>query len=366
MDTPALRIEPVACYKQPAYPTRDVLRHNPGLLKLLPKRWQKSAAVLVAVGIVAGLLYASRKVHQNSHVAPVFEHGDGVYQATFGCIAVTPPIFLSEDEARYAIAEEAKKAGISLLPTNHSITLRVPATNPYHSALYTGGGAKRLALDGGDPSRHLYYEYISIDDYTEWEVNPVISSRMIYGSAYPYAYRLSASAQALQQALSKTTEPGYVATFYDPILNKTEVPGECAHARLKSGVVVVPLLPLAEGLGLKVEERWERPNYKVAAGKMMMHINRDSYRFSVNGREHEFEYWSTGYSRSGPNIPLHQFCTIIGARQTWDRDNHTVTVTYPPTGKTLTFSVDGPLASKEALRAQVRDFITWLKAQGAI
>ncbi|OPZ85663.1 MAG: hypothetical protein BWY76_01319 [bacterium ADurb.Bin429] len=334
------------------------------MVRLLPKRWQKSGAVLAAVGIVAGLLYLSRKVENNLYIAPVFIHGDGIYHATFGCIAVTPPVFLSEDEARYVIYEEARKAGLSLLPTDHSIDVKVPATNPHNTALYSHGGAELLEVDGGDRARHIYYEYISNDDYSEWERDPVISPRFVHGSAYPYAYRMSSAAQALQKALANTDNTDFIATFYDPITSKTSTPGECAYARFESGVIVVPLLPLAEGLGLKVSKDW--PDYTVTGSKLTMKVYQHKNRITVNGNTVELDFWTNRYSRLGPLMPLHQFCALIGASETWDSASLVSTVTYLPTGKTLVVSVGGPFTSKEALRQQVRDFIGWLKAQGVI
>jgi hypothetical protein len=361
-----MKIKPLKQYPTPAYPTRDILHRCPELLRLVPARWRKSMVVLAAVGVVAGLLLATRKTPHNSRVAPLFLHGDGAYQATFGCIAVTPPVFLSEDEARYVIVEEAKKAGISLRPTTRRITAQIPGTNPHQVMLYTSGGAKQLEIDGNDKTRHIYYEYISTDDYNQWKKHPLISPRMIHGSAYPYSYRMCDAAQSLQRTLSQTEGTDYIATFYDPVVNKDDVPGINAYARVEYGEVVIPLEKLADSLGIKVEERWEKPHYKIFAGKMVLHMNRDSSRIMVNGHPVQLVYWSNRYSRFGPDVPLFQFCSLIGATQTINPANHTITVTYPPTGKTVVVSVGGPLASKEALRQQVRDFIGWLKTQGAI
>ncbi|HBO43451.1 MAG TPA: hypothetical protein DD670_05880, partial [Planctomycetaceae bacterium] len=45
-------------------------------------------------------------------VAPVFEHGEG--SGSTGCIVMTPPVFLSEEEAMQIIKDELAKHGIAL------------------------------------------------------------------------------------------------------------------------------------------------------------------------------------------------------------------------------------------------------------
>src|SRR5450759_3640970 len=108
-----MKIEPIREYMGPRLPTREIVDENPELLRLLPKRWQTNSTVVAA--LTACLVMTSCRNGQAAStptkVAPVFEHGKGV--GSFGCIAVNPPIFLSEDEARQVIVEEAKRAGIS-------------------------------------------------------------------------------------------------------------------------------------------------------------------------------------------------------------------------------------------------------------
>jgi len=45
-------VTPVKKYTPPKYPTRDDLKRSPELLKKLPSRWQKNAAVVATAGVV--------------------------------------------------------------------------------------------------------------------------------------------------------------------------------------------------------------------------------------------------------------------------------------------------------------------------
>ena len=108
-----MKLSPLKNYRQPDYPTQEILAQHPELLRALPRRWQNSPVVL---GTLAGLLalmeQSTAKAADKStlHVAPIFEPGKG--QGAFGCLAVSPPVFLTDAEPREAIEEEAKKAGV--------------------------------------------------------------------------------------------------------------------------------------------------------------------------------------------------------------------------------------------------------------
>lgn len=84
---------PVQNYDEPAYPTRrDFLAAG--------------TAALAAAGISGCNSRAS------AAVAPIFAHGEG--RGATGCVVMSPPEFLSEEEALQVIREELAKAGIKL------------------------------------------------------------------------------------------------------------------------------------------------------------------------------------------------------------------------------------------------------------
>ncbi len=93
-----MEAKPVTQKQEPAYPTRrDVL---------------KSAAAFVLVGLAGTRIAADEGKGKGITVAPVFEHGNG--RGVAGCIVVSPPVFLSEEEAMQIIREELTKHGIKL------------------------------------------------------------------------------------------------------------------------------------------------------------------------------------------------------------------------------------------------------------
>ncbi len=86
---------PVLRQAKPGYPTRrDFLAIGASAL---------TAASIIGCGDGTGA---------SSLVAPVFAHGEG--RGATGCMVVSPPTFLSEEEALQIVREELAKAGITL------------------------------------------------------------------------------------------------------------------------------------------------------------------------------------------------------------------------------------------------------------
>jgi len=113
--------KPVRRYRKPAYPTRlEVLADADLLLRHVPGGWRKSAVTMAALTACLG---TSSCVHERGDkagtlakpavVAPIFKHGDG--RGAIGCVAVTPPAFLSEEEALVIIREELAKVGMTAM-----------------------------------------------------------------------------------------------------------------------------------------------------------------------------------------------------------------------------------------------------------
>lgn len=130
---------PVKMYQPPRYPTREVFILHPRLLNAyVPLSWKGKELVAGALlSFVLGgagkaqadapqgkadqqqvkdQLSAEKAQQQQSEkgkyaaVAPLFVHGDG--RGGTGCMAISPPVFLSEQEARQIIVQEMKKANI--------------------------------------------------------------------------------------------------------------------------------------------------------------------------------------------------------------------------------------------------------------
>ncbi|HEY3378763.1 MAG TPA: hypothetical protein VGL77_14845 [Armatimonadota bacterium] len=219
-----MQLKPKKQYHAPAYATRAILDAHPELLRLVPKRWQTNTLVLTAVA-AAGLIVSTRwsgaeskQPAEPSHVAPLFEHGDG--HAAFGCMAVSPPVFLTEDEARKVITEEAGKHGIHFTADKRTLNnIAVPLTDPF-GAVYDKETKARLpstqraslALDGTDMAKHINYEFITEHDYQSWNRKEKPKSRMSIGS-----YDIIGAAHVLRDGIQQAHPAGAYAVFYDPI-----------------------------------------------------------------------------------------------------------------------------------------------------
>jgi hypothetical protein len=90
-------MEPRAVWQHaaPAYPTR--------------REFLAAAAAALAA---AGISGCGSESSASAQVAPIFEHGEG--RGAMGCVVLTPPEFLSEEEALQVVREELAKAGVTL------------------------------------------------------------------------------------------------------------------------------------------------------------------------------------------------------------------------------------------------------------
>jgi hypothetical protein len=108
--------EPVRKYSQPKYPSRLEIAGRPILLhRHQPPAWRKwpeltGAAGLFLLAEAARLPAADSPPNASQNpaqakavavVAPIFQHGEG--RGATGCIVMSPPVFLSEEEALQVI-----------------------------------------------------------------------------------------------------------------------------------------------------------------------------------------------------------------------------------------------------------------------
>ena len=156
-----MKIQPVKVYKPPAYPTYLESKQDARLLERLPRRWWKNDSIASLIGtgffmqvVCAGCdndaapATANREIAapQNpgpertgvaraartspiTRVAPILEDAlanDG--RGGFGCVAISAPVFLSEDEALDLIQTELKKAGLKMQKSVSIDGLPVPST----------------------------------------------------------------------------------------------------------------------------------------------------------------------------------------------------------------------------------------------
>ncbi len=200
-----MRIEPLPHYRPPRYPTHLRVEAHPELLRLVPRRWRGSPAVLAALGATCVLLDGcarSRPAAQTatrkppaSLVAPVFRHGSG--QASFGCVSISPPTFMTEDEARAAIAQEARAAGLRFVKD-------------------TSGGSRAARTAGVDKARNVHYEFVSMDRAEEIDDQ----GRGVVSTAW--SVDTVKGAEKVRQGLATRQAPGAYAVFYQPKCDSEE------------------------------------------------------------------------------------------------------------------------------------------------
>ena len=197
-----MKVKPIERYNSPGFPTRSILDERPELLRLVPKRWQKNPVVIAALAATAVLVGNACSAAQQgggkstaSRVAPIFKHGSG--RGTFAGKTLTPPMSLSEGEARQIVVEEAKRAGITLSPDSRTVEVGLPkGYNKQRKLVKTS-----IKLDGTDTRRSISYEYVSEADVRQWNTSMM----------WPMG-----TAQSLRNGLKTAGPAGVYAVFYDP------------------------------------------------------------------------------------------------------------------------------------------------------
>ncbi len=223
-----MKVKPVKRRKQPEYPTHDYLKEHPELLRLVPERWRHKRSVLAILSAAAFLITLAQNQgltqgkagSGGSRIAPIFVHSEG--RGAFGCIVVNPPVFLTEDEARAVIQEEAKKAGLHFLPDGFTIKdVDLPATDESLSVPSASLGNRRqkstiptqrgdLLLDGYESKRNIGYEFISADDFKAWK------DRRVFGGSSVSSYDFLHTAGTLRVGLAAKVSTPWTGIFFEP------------------------------------------------------------------------------------------------------------------------------------------------------
>ncbi len=253
-----MKLKPVASIPSPKYPRKEevgaeALRSSP------PKRWAGSPAAKAALGALAAMsltglaacdaapggaeiapsLTTEASVSQSAivsdipmgdvlapviSVAPLFLHGEGL--GSFGCVMVSPPAFLSEDEALSVINNVAKDYGLSFsaqdAPELQSVLQ--PVTNIYEpdkAAEPHQYGA--LALDFADEAHGVAIEFVSVDDVKAWHEETGVAISVERYATQDTAAQLS---EALETAGDADNAGITVGVLYDPCESAPEENGE--------------------------------------------------------------------------------------------------------------------------------------------
>jgi hypothetical protein len=225
-------VTPVRIYARPRYPAREILDRQPELLRVLPNRWQRSAIIGAALVAACGIVTARWQTtavlaagEPAAKVAPVFQHGDG--HGSFGCDAVSPPVFLAEDEARKVIADEFRlhqyemKSPVEFAPDGLVLkAIALPVTSVTWGERKPNTRTEDLTLDGWDAKRKIGFEYVSKADYDAWRAKGDATSLAF---SYTEIYDMLGTATRLRESLVAVKPEGVVAVFYDPMIDYQDV-----------------------------------------------------------------------------------------------------------------------------------------------
>jgi len=243
-----MKIQPHLRRYEPAYPIMIEAQQDPALLAHIPARWERRQAlaawfgilalstqtnsVLAEDGIVVPIQSMSPEIQPSENkidsqvkqvaavVAPLLDEAlanDG--RGAFGCIAINPPSFLSEDEALELIQGELNAVGLRLV---YGATLDgVPTPVDGMEAVDSFGEhpfenqparlePRKYSFDWADTNRAIYIEYLSQRDHGAWMKGPCSS---VQSYDFPDVAQQAAEAFGRYQG----DRPTYFGVFFDPL-----------------------------------------------------------------------------------------------------------------------------------------------------
>ena len=256
-----MKIKPVTSYTPPAYPTYEESRQDTRLLERLPKRWQKNSSIasLIGTGFLVQAACVARGnegtpatdanveivAPQNpnpeqqdagqvaravpaTRVAPILESAlanDG--RGSFGCIAVSAPVFLSENEALDLIQAELEKAGLKLHDWVTLDGLAVPALKQseeepmgVQEAMDWEERAKlrvktlengSYAFDFGTADKSVVVKFLARHDFDQWKADDGWYSSV---TSFNFSWLATEVRKAFVQR--DEGEPVVIGLFFEP------------------------------------------------------------------------------------------------------------------------------------------------------
>jgi len=235
-----MEIKPVKLKKKPGYPTIKTFIENPELLsKNVPFAWIRNqyAATTLATFILCGcgnqsnaqkdkptIIVVSNDIekdkpsaiqtakHDSAKIAKIFSHGDG--SGAIGCVVESPPVLISEDEARKIIftALKAENIDFSIIETPLLKFEAPPIANDCfdENDLKIAKKAKiEIKMDGYNAKYNLAIEYVSANVYNKFKTDEGCESTL-QGYSTKYAAELIRKELITQGDLN-------AVIFYDPL-----------------------------------------------------------------------------------------------------------------------------------------------------
>ncbi len=228
---------PARAHALPKYPTRPEVLADPELLRQrMPAEWVKlgEKAALAGFLLAAGTSGCSGRdstatppgtptpatLAQAAIVAPIFEHGDG--RGVAGCVVVSPPVFLSEEEAVQVIREELLKAGLDMtesgveikdvqLPLRRyeQVTDWVRQTISMEWVEVPSGSP--LVADLKDPDRRVAVTFVSGEDASALGTNDDENGTTAFH------FDVKAAAERVADYTRRDAKNVHLGIFYDPL-----------------------------------------------------------------------------------------------------------------------------------------------------
>jgi hypothetical protein len=165
-------------------------------------------------------------------VAPIFHHGDG--RGATGCMVMSPPVFLSEEEALQVVREELASKGVQL-GTNKVAVAGVPVES---NEIPPGEKTPRpFESDGADPKKKVFVEFVSQYDAHRWDWEQQREARPDgpFTISTVREYDLpKTSVFVAGRVKRRATDKVYFGTFYDPVA------GEMDFVKLAAQLGVTP------------------------------------------------------------------------------------------------------------------------------
>ena len=217
-----MKTKPVKRYREPRYPAKLQVLSDPALLRQnMPPGWRTvsplAGAAALFLSVNATLCRGADKEAGGATmavVAPIFDHGEG--RGADGCIVVSPPVFMSEQEALQVIRQELGKLGVRASQTNFVVPgVKIKPTlgtfeRKGDKTEYVPPSMEPLRASAADPSKAVAVQFVS----------PQNCHRLgapLSGSTVQH-YDLKAVAKSVAEAVrTQSQEKLYFGTFYDPL-----------------------------------------------------------------------------------------------------------------------------------------------------
>lgn len=233
-----MEIKSVTKTKKPNYPILEYYIKNPELLsRSIPESWIKNRYVALSLSTFVLLGYPKSRIIANPlmteiqdkissdykkhssipnqdsvKIAPIFAHGDG--SGSTGCVVMSPPVFISEDEARKIIFDALRVEGM-IFDTVDCPAIKfnaIPIANDCfnrNDTIKTKKAKIYLKMDGYNKELNLAIQYVSADDYYKFRSDDDCMSSV-------QSYDTKMAAEIIRQEMYINGKTNTVV-FYDPI-----------------------------------------------------------------------------------------------------------------------------------------------------